>query len=293
MKKTNNFTAYKIYGPMLLTMFLAVGCSKVVLKEPNQNNPPLATLTPTPTPNNSQNPVGSGPAPVSLSTNGGYLNPGDMGSCGNYVVMAETGISNVTGSSILGNIAVSPAAATYITGFALVADSTNQFSTSSSVTGKVYAADYAPPTPASLTSAIGNMEHAYSDAAGRSNPDFTELGSGSIGSLTLTPGLYKWNSSVFASSDVTISGNANDVWIFQITGDLSLNSNKQITLSGGALAKNIFWQVAGQVIVGNGAHFEGIILSKTAVTFQTLSSMNGRVYSQTNVAFDNNSITQK
>ena len=112
-----------------------------------------------------------------------------------YVLLAKTGISNVTGSSITGNLGVSPAAASYITGFALVADATNQFSTSSSVTGKIFAADYAVPTPSNLTSAIGNMETMYTDMAGRA-PGVTELNAGSLGGLTLAPGVYSWSTSV-------------------------------------------------------------------------------------------------
>src|SRR5205085_4149133 len=122
-----------------------------------------------------------------------------------------------------------------------------------------------------------NMESAYTDAASRPTPDFLELGTGNIGGLTLAPGLYKWTSTVTIPSDVTVSGGANDVWIFQTTGDLTMSAAKNVTLSGGALAKNIFWQVAGQVTVGANSHFEGIILGKTSVTLQTGATMNGRV----------------
>jgi hypothetical protein len=243
--------------------------------------------------NNPRNPLGLGPAPISLASSGGQINPADLGSAGNYVLMAKTGISNVTGSSIIGNLGVSPAAASYITGFSLVADSTNTFSTSSSVTGQVYAANYSPPTPSNLTTAVGSMETAYTDGAGRSNPDFNELATGSIGGLTLTPGLYTWTNTVTILDNVTISGSENDVWIFQVSGDISMAAAKSITLSGGAQAKNIFWIVAGEVVIGSSSHFEGIVLSKTAITLQTLASVNGRLYSQTHIALDNNSVTQK
>jgi hypothetical protein len=240
-----------------------------------------------------QNPNGRGPAPVSLSSSSGPLNPADLASAGNYVMMAKTGVSNVTGSSILGNIAVSPAAASYITGFSLIADSSNQFSTSSSVTGKIYAADYAPPTPSNLTTAIGNMETAYTDAAGRTTPDFNELATGNIGGLTLVPGLYTWTNTVIVPDDVYIDGGANDVWIFQIAGDVTMDAAKTIHLTGGAQAKNIFWQVAGKVDIGTDSHFEGIILAKTAVNLLTNASMNGRIYSQTHISLDNNAVTEK
>lgn len=235
---------------------------------------------------NPRNPNGAGPAPLSFNPSNG------LASAESYVLMAKTGISNVTGSNITGNIAVSPAAASYITGFSLSADASNVFSLSSSVTGNVYAADYAVPTPANLTSSIGTMQTAYTDAAGRNPPDYSELATGNLGTLNLVPGLYKWTNNVTAPVNFTLTGSATDVWIFQIAGNLSLASGVSITLAGGALPQNIFWQVAGQVNLGTTSHFEGIILCKTAVTLGTLASINGRILSQTAISLDDNVITE-
>jgi hypothetical protein len=215
-----------------------------------------------------------------------------LGTAGNFAVLAKTAISTVPSSSITGDIAVSPAAATYLTGFSLVADATNVFSTSPQIVGKAYAANYAVPSPSNLTTAVSNMESAYSDAAGRSTPDFLELGTGNIGGKTLVPGLYKWTSTVTVPADVVLSGGANDVWIFQTTGDLTVSAGKRITLSGGAQAKNIFWQVAGKATFGATSHFEGIVLSKTAITLQTGATMNGRALAQTEVALQQATLTQ-
>jgi hypothetical protein len=234
-----------------------------------------------------------GPEPVNLF--GGSFAQGtsaDLGAAGSYAIMAKTAISNVTGSVVTGNIAVSPAAESFITGFSLVADATHEFSTSSSVVGNVYSATHSAPTPSNLTSAIGTMETAYTDAAGRVGPDFNELATGNLGGLTLSPGLYKWTNTVTIPTDVTISGGPNDVWIFQISGDLTMSAATNIILSGGAKAKNIFWQVAGQVTIGTTSHFEGIILSQTAVNLQTNASLNGRIFAQSAVALDNNTVTQ-
>ena len=224
--------------------------------------------------------IAKGPAPVGLGT------------AGNYVILAKTAISTVPTSAVTGDIAVSPAAASFITGFSLVADSTNVFATSTQIVGKAYAANYAVPSPSNLTTAVGNMQSAYSDASSRANPDFLELGTGNIGGKTLAPGLYKWTSTVTIPGDVTISGSANDVWIFQTTGDLSMAAAQHVILSGGALAKNIFWQVAGKVTFGANSHFEGIVLCKTEVTLQTGSSMNGRILAQTSVALQSATLTK-
>ncbi|MFL5275882.1 MAG: ice-binding family protein, partial [Myxococcales bacterium] len=119
-----------------------------------------------------------------------------------------------------------------------------------------------------------------------------ELGSGNICGQTLAPGLYKCTSSVTVPTNVTIAGGASDVWIFQTSGDLSLAAGKSVTLSGGAQAKNIFWQVAGQATLGATSHFEGVLLSKTGITLQTGATMNGRALAQTKVAIDQATITQ-
>ena len=92
-------------------------------------------------------------------------------------------------------------------------------------------------------------------------------------------------------SNVTISGGPNDTWIFQVTGDLDLSTATNILLAGGAEARNIVWQVSGNVTIHANAHFEGNILCQTGITMQTNASLHGRALSQTLVALDNNAIT--
>jgi hypothetical protein len=237
---------------------------------------------------NPPNPIGLGPAPVDLGATA------DVAAPGSYVLLAKTGITNVTGSTITGgNLGISPAAASFITGFALTPDASNEFATSVSVSGpgRVYASNYAVPTPSNLTTTVLAMQAAYIDAAGRSDPDFLNLHTGNLGGQTLVPGTYKWGTGVTIPLDVTIAGGANDVWIFQISNDLDLSAAKRITLSGGAQAKNIFWQVAGQVTIHANAHFEGVILCKTGITLQTTATLHGRAFAQSLVAIDNNAIT--
>jgi hypothetical protein len=135
------------------------------------------------------------------------------------------------------------------------------------------------------------MQIAYTDAARRANPDFLNLGAGNIGGKTLTPGLYKFTSAVIIPTDIIISGNADDIWIFQISGTLNMSSAVRITLAGGALAKNIFWQTTGAVTLGTTSHFEGVILGKTGINLQTGASINGRLLAQTAVTLQMNSVT--
>ncbi len=215
----------------------------------------------------------------------------NLGTAGSYVILAKTSVSTTGVSAVLGDIGISPAAATFVTGFSLIADPSNVFATSSLVTGQVKAANYATPTPAALTTAVLDMQAAYTDAAGRSLPDFVELGAGNIDGLILTPGLYKWGTPVNVPIGVTLTGGVNDVWIFQIAQNLTIGNGAIITLAGGAQARNVYWQVAGQATIGTTAAFKGIILSQTLVSFNTGASIIGRALAQTAVTLNATTVT--
>jgi hypothetical protein len=215
----------------------------------------------------------------------------NLGTAGDYVILAKSGISTVPTSAVTGDIGVSPAAATSITGFSLTMDSTNVFSTSSQVTGKVYGATYAVPTPSNLTTAVSDMQTAFTDAAGRA-PDVTELGAGNIGGKTLTPGVYKWSTGLLIPTDVTLTGSALDVWIFQIAKTLTVSSATNVSLTGGAVSKNVFWQVSGSVDLGTTSHFEGVILGQTAIHVKTGASINGRLLAQTAVTIAESAVVE-
>jgi hypothetical protein len=217
----------------------------------------------------------------------------NLRSTANFAVLAKSGITTTGTTHINGDIGISPAAATFIEGFGLAMDASGTFSRSSLVTGNVYAADYTPPTPTKMTTAVSDMETAYTDAANRTLPDHTELYAGDVTGKTLTHGLYKWGTGVLISAaGVTISGSATDVWIFQIAQDLTVANAAIVTLSGGAQASNIFWQVAGQVTLGTTAAMKGIILCQTQIAFSTGATLDGRALAQTAVTLDANTVTR-
>jgi hypothetical protein len=221
----------------------------------------------------------------SVSAQNGPL-PVNLGQAGNFVILTKTGITDVYASAVTGDVGTSP-----ITGAALLL-------TCGEVAGRVYTVDAAGPLPCALTNpsgltgAVGDMGFAYVDAAGRKSPDFTELGGGEIGGLTLSPGLYKWATNVKVTTDVTLSGGPTAVWIFQVAGKLQLANAARVTLVGGALAKNVFWQVAGAVTIGTTAHFEGVVLAKTMIAVNTGASVYGRLLAQTAVTLQMNAVTQ-
>jgi hypothetical protein len=210
----------------------------------------------------------------------------DLGLAGEFAILSQSGVTDVYPSFITGDVGSSP-----ITGAAILV-------TCAEVEGTIYSVNAAGPLPCvvnsatRLTTAVGDMGTAYTDAAGRSNPDHLELGAGNIGGFTLTPGLYKWTSPLIIPADITISGGPEDVWIFQISQTLIMSSAVRITLSGGAQAKNIFWQVAGAVTLGTTSHFEGIILGKTGINMLTGATSNGRMLAQTAVVLQMATITQ-
>ena len=212
--------------------------------------------------------------------------PVDLGTAGNFAILTKSGVTDVPSSAITGDVGASP-----INGAAVGLSCTE-------VTGTIYTVDAAGPLPCrvtdapGLTTAVGNMETAYTDAAGRTLPDFINLGAGEIGGLTLTPGLYKWSTNVAISTDVTLSGGPNDVFIFQIAGTLNQASAKHVTLTGGAQAKNVFWQSAGAVTIGTTAHFEGNVLAQTMIAMNTGASINGRLLAQTAVTLQQNTVTK-
>lgn len=216
----------------------------------------------------------------------GSQKPVNLGIAGDFAILSKTGITDVYKSAITGDIGSSP-----ITGAAILVRCTE-------VVGTIYTVDAAGPLPCSvpnatrLTAAVGDMQTAYTDAAGRINPDFLNLGAGNIGGKTLTPGLYKWTTALTIPTDITISGNSTDVFIFQVAGTLKLSSAVRMTLTGGVQAKNIFWVVSDAVTCGTTSHFEGNILGMTGINFQTHATINGRLLAQTAVTLQMNDVTK-
>lgn len=214
----------------------------------------------------------------------GHIAPVNLGIAGSFAILSKSGITNVYQSAVTGDVGSSP-----ITGAAILL-------TCPEVTGTIYTVNAAGPLPcrvinaSRLTTAVGNMQTAYTDAAGRTNPNFLNLGAGNIGGRTLTRGLYKWTTGLNIPTTITISGGSNDVWIFQVAGTLTVGSGVKVILQNGARAKNIFWQVAGAVTLGTTSKFNGTILGKTGINMQTGASINGRLLAQTAVTLQMNTV---
>jgi hypothetical protein len=217
--------------------------------------------------------AGRGPASVNL------------GAAGNFVILAQSSITNVPASAVTGNVGLSPATGA---GIGL---------TCAQVTGVINDVDSTGPLPCTvnnavgLTAAIGAKGAAYTDANSRA-PDYTELGAGNIGGMNLGPATYKWGTGVLIPSNVTLTGGANDVWIFQIAQGLTVSPGVQIILAGGALPQNIYWATFAAADFDTTTQFKGVVLSQTSVSLRTGASVDGRLYAGTAVTLDQNRITQ-
>jgi len=202
------------------------------------------------------------------------LLPVDLKSTANFVVLAGSLVSNVPTSDITGDIGLSPAAGSGITGFGLL-----------EVTGKFYTVDATGPvgatiSPVILTAAKGDLTIAYNDAAGRTpipSGTFLNPGTGNIGGMTLVPGLYKFSTTAaITGSDVTLSGNSTAVWIFQIGTTLNVGTGIKVILAGGAKASNIFWQVGTSATLGTTSVFKGTIMAAQSISLASGASLEGR-----------------
>lgn len=203
--------------------------------------------------------------------------PVNLASCQNFLLLAYSEITNTSiNTQLTGNIGVSPASGTFITGIL-----------QSDVTGTIYTVDGLGPTGnimdvTRLNTARGDLTAAYNDAAGRVTPDVIYGVATNIGGLTLAPGLYKFaDSAAITGSNLTLFGPPSGVWIFQIASTLTVGNGIRVILAGGASASNIFWQVSTSATLGTTSHMEGTIMANASIAFQTLSSLNGRALVRT------------
>ena len=194
-------------------------------------------------------PPGSIQPPVSL---------GSINSGGNdFAVLAHTTVTNLGFTHVTGDLGVWPGTA--VTGF---------------WPGVVSGSIYRGVAPADA--AQSSLTSAYNDTAGRA-PDATVAGN--LGGRTLAPGVYKSTSSLAISSgDLTLDamGDSNGVFIFQMASTLVVTSGRQVILSGGARAENVFWQVGSSATLGTTSTFAGTIMAQASIALKTGATLNGR-----------------
>ncbi len=210
--------------------------------------------------------------------------PIDLGSASRFAVLAASEITSVPSSDIWGDVGLSPAARSKITGL-----------TPAEVVGSILAADDGGAVAVMLTDAQGDLTTAFNDAAGRTpvpTGPFLNPGGANLGGLTLAPGLYKFTGDALISgSDVTLAGTASDVWIFQIASALTVANDIHVVLAGEAQADNIYWQVGTSATLGTSVIFKGTIMADQSISFNTLARLDGRALARiAAVTLDSNTI---
>src|SRR5450759_74756 len=199
----------------------------------------------------------------------------NLGTAGEFGILAGVSVnSNGGGASVINGMDVGlyPGKRSSITGFppAIVVGTGNG----------IYGADDAGPR---LLQAKNDLIAAFDQAANATSPTPILVPAG-LGGRTLGPGIYKSASSMkLENGTLTLNGGANDVWIFQIGSALitigggGAGGYGNIILTGGAQAKNVFWQVGTSAVIGDGTKFQGTIMALTSITMGTGSTAVGRM----------------
>ncbi|WP_158607297.1 ice-binding family protein [Rhodohalobacter sp. SW132] len=217
----------------------------------------------------------------------------DLGKAGQFVILAKTNIHNGSESMITGRTGEGSVSDTTETEKTkeekAFADSVRQ-TTSDEVI--VWQSDQSDTTSQDVSEAIEDMMSAYNNASSQNGNDTASHKNGSFQDSTLTSGTHEWSDSLHIHYDVTLSGSEEDVWLFKVGSDLMIDENIVITLTDGARADNVFWFVEGEVTIGKNAQFEGIILSKNDIKLENGAKLNGRMFSQTSITLDDNTVTE-
>jgi len=240
---------------------------------------------------------GGGPSAAGAVCTGAAADCVDLATAGSFVILSRSGITNTGthGTAITGNIGASPITAAAMDGVFC--------SGPDEITGTIIGVDAAYTGSGDVTCFAGTpadkttVDNAVADAvlafglADAKTSTTTNLGAGDITGLTIIPGVYDWTTGVVLNGNVTLSGTASDVWVFQIAGGLTVGNGSIVTLVG-ALPQNVFWRTAGVAALGTTADFKGIVLSDSSITLATGATVVGRLYAGTAVTLDANTVTR-
>lgn len=212
----------------------------------------------------------------------------DLGKAGEFVILAKDEVKNTSASRVTGHI-----------GEGSVADSSKKEEGINKSSRQVTfvevlekASNQSDTISPDVTEGLADMMSAYSDASEQNGDDVTSYKNESFHSTVLTSGIHQWSDSLHIVSDITLSGDENDVWIMMVGENLTVDDNTVFALTDGARSENIFWYVEGEVNIGKDAQFEGVILSVSDITLQKGAKLNGRLFSQASINLDDNTVTE-
>lgn len=193
----------------------------------------------------------------------------NLGIADSFAILAYTSITSSPTSNIVGKVGLKPGSRSLI--------GVNPETEVDGGSSEVYARDDVGDPSDYLNIARENLIASYKDAASRaSDNDKKEAYSGMPGGKILPSGVYQWSKGATILSDMTLEGSDNDVFIFQILGDLYVGPNVRIILSGGVQPQNIYWQVSGKVTLGSTSITHGTIMSQLTFEMKNFAQLHGR-----------------
>ncbi|MDP9249003.1 MAG: ice-binding family protein [bacterium] len=151
-------------------------------------------------------------------------------------------------------------------------------------TWNVGGSEYFGPLSLAATARLDAL-NAFNDLAGQ--------GTSGIWSLNASPVPGVWttaSSATFPGPTLTLSGDYDDVWIFQIGADFTFTG--AVVMAGNAQACNVFWQVGNDATIASGSAFQGTLIAGNDVTVVSGATVNGRILSLDGaLTTDNNTIS--
>lgn len=202
-----------------------------------------------------------------------------------FAVFAHESISSVPNSLITGKVGLRPGVRAMIglTPAEVVGGSPEIFA----------ADDKEIAALAFVTQAKVDVINAYNEAeTSPADTDKINLFNGYLGQKVLAAGVYYWNSRVTIPLDLKLEGTDTDVFIFKVAGDLRVGTDVKVTMSGGALAKNVFWVVGDHVLIKANSAMVGTIMSQESFEMREFSTLSGRAFvKNSKLMLDKNTIT--
>jgi hypothetical protein len=230
---------------------------------------------------------------ASLVITAGSLNASfDLGTAANYTILTQTGLTAKLTSQIVGDVAYDGPDSTP-TGFELsqygATLASTDYTTSPRIDGgNMYATNYSATTQGQISQAITDRDAAFTQAIGLSGAP--QSGTDVVDGTVFTPGFYQWGASFALTTQMVLSGNETDVWVFKM-GALTMSGTSSIFLTGGAIANNVFWYSASAATFADGSNMVGNVLVETTVTVaDNVQTLYSNLYAKTGVTLGANSL---
>jgi hypothetical protein len=132
------------------------------------------------------------------------------------------------------------------------------------------------PGSAVTSPALADATTAYNNLKGQvCNVDLTGK---DLGGMTLTPGVYCFNTSAQLTGILVLDdlGNSNAVWVFQVGSTLTTAPGSSVILLDSGKAVNVFWQVGSAATIDTTTRFSGNIIADASVSLNDGASLIGR-----------------